>query len=125
MNLEQAKLSLSELGDIDDPNSEISKRFDKWIQEDNEKQERLEKEQRLLYGTKLKRAKNIENISNDDLYSLYSWCQENIKDEHDCYINNDTLKIGGFPDDGFFIIDNKWKLNFFDNLYLQLNIEKL
>lgn len=125
MDLEQAKLSLAELGDINDPNSEAYKRTKVFIQEEIKRQDELELKCAELFGNKLKRAKNIDNISEDDYYLLYSWCQDNIKDDDDCYINNDTLKIGGFPDDGFFIIDNTWKLSFFDNLYLRLNLTKL
>lgn len=125
MNLEQAKLSLAELGDINDPNSEAYKRTKDFIQEEIKRQDELELKCAELFGNKLKRAKNIDNISEDDYYLLYSWCQENIKDDDDCYINNDTLKIGGYLNDGFFIIDNTWKLSFFDNLYLHLNLTKL
>ena len=125
MDLEQAKLSLAELGDINDPNSEAYKRTKDFIQEEIKRQDELELKCAELFGSKLKRAKNIDNISEDDYYLLYSWCQDNIKDDDDCYINNDTLKIGGYFDNGFFIIDNTWKLSFFDNLYLQLNLTKL
>lgn len=125
MDLEQAKLSLAELGDINDPNSEAYKRTMDFIQEEIKRQDEKEQKCAELFGDKLKRAKNIDNISEDEYYLLYSWCQDNIKDDDDCYINNDTLKIGGYEDDGFFIIDNTWKLSFFDNMYLQLNLTKL
>ena len=125
MDLEQAKLSLAELGDINDPNSEAYKRTEEFIQKEIKRQYEKEQKCAKLFGSKLKRSKNIDNISEDEYYLLYSWCQDNIKDDGDCYINNDTLKIGGYLDDGFFIIDNTWKLSFFDNLYLQLNLTKL
>lgn len=72
MDLEQAKLSLAELGDINDPNSEAYKRTKDFIQEEIKRQDELELKCAELFGNKLKIAKNIDNISEDDYYLLYS-----------------------------------------------------
>ena len=125
MKAKEEKLPLSTIDDLDDPNSEASKSFINYFKSLEDEEHTNNRKIVKLFSTVEKRAKSIENISEDDLYLLYLWCLDNNRDDNNCYLNNDVIKTSGVWDDGFFIIDNKWELLFTEYMSLKLAIEKL
>lgn len=125
MKAKEEKLPLSALDDLDDPKSEASKSFINYFKSLEAEEHANNRKIVKLFSTVEKRAKSIENISKDDLYLLYLWCLDNNRDNNNCYLNNDVIKTSGDWDDGFFIIDNKWKLLFTEYMSVKLAIEKI